>query len=183
MLMIVAAEVAEVDRTNLRVVLVDSRAERRKLIRQLVEGTGLTAADIAEAGSQAEAVALLSRQEVDVVIVEIQMPVDKGLETIAALRQLSSRVRIVVCSFHRDAATKDHARARGADAYLDKPMGFATLKATLLELFPDSSTASTPPSPEAPPWPPVPTARPGGLRAPRAIVDRAGNAPGAAPSS
>jgi CheY-like chemotaxis protein len=174
--------VADADRTNLRVVLVDSRADRRQLIRHLVEGTGLAAPDIAEAGSQAEAIALLGRHEVDVVIVEIQMPIDEGLETIAALRRFSSQIRIVVCSFHRDAATKEHARVRGADAYLDKPMGFATLKATLLELFPEFALGSTGPPPEAAPWPPVP-GPPGGLRVPRAMVDRAGNAPGAAPSS
>jgi DNA-binding response OmpR family regulator len=143
-------------------------------MRHLVEGTGLTTTEISEAGSQAEAVALLREQDVDVVLVEIQMPVEEGLETITALRRLSSSLRIVVCSFHGDATTRERARLGGADDYLDKPMGIATLKAALVALFLDFSPGSTPPSPEEPPSPAVPVGRPSGVRVSRPAVDQVG---------
>jgi CheY-like chemotaxis protein len=114
---------------GLRVVLVDNRPERRELVRHLVASTGLAATDIVEAADAAEAVGLLDREDRDVVVLEIQMPVSQGLETIAALRSRSSGLRIVVCSFHVDAATKTLALAQGADAYLDKPVSSASLKA------------------------------------------------------
>lgn len=120
----------------LRVILVDARPERRELVRHLVEGTGLAGVEVGEAGSRTEAVELLDRAERDVAVVEIQMPVQSGLETIAALRRRSSNLRIVVCSFHRDPATKELALGGGADVYLDKPVSSETLKAVFRQFFP-----------------------------------------------
>ncbi|MGH2652477.1 MAG: response regulator [Actinomycetota bacterium] len=117
---------------TLRVVLIDTRPERRELVRHLVASTGLADTDIAEAANTAEAVALLDREDRDVVVVEIQMPVSQGLETVAALRSRSSKLRIVVCSFTCDPATKALALANGADAYLDKPVSSVSLKDLLL---------------------------------------------------
>ena len=125
------------DIRTLRVVLVDARAERRRLVRQVLEGPGVMATVIGEADSQPAALALLDRQDADLVILEIQMPVQEGLETIAALRDRFSRLRIVVCSFHRDRATKERALDQGADAYLDKPVSAVDLKAVLARLFAD----------------------------------------------
>jgi CheY-like chemotaxis protein len=129
----------------LRVVLVDNRPERRALVRQLVAGTGLAAPDIAEAADANQAIGLLDRGDHDVAVVEIQIPVSEGLETIAALRNRASELRIVVCSFHRDPATKALALAHGADAYLDKPVGSLSLK-TLLEELCSSVPAVTGPA-------------------------------------
>ncbi|MGH8973370.1 MAG: response regulator [Acidimicrobiia bacterium] len=117
----------------LRVVVIDTRPERRLLVRHLVASTGVAATDIAEAANVEEAVELLDREDRDVVVVEIQMPVSLGLETVAALRNRSSGLRIVVCSFTCDAATKALALANGADAYLDKPVSAFSLKGLLLE--------------------------------------------------
>src|SRR5690349_12798591 len=120
----------------LRVMLVDARPERRELIRHLVESTGLAGLDVGEAGSGAEAVELLNGADRDVAVVEIQMPVQAGLETIAALRRRSPDLRIVVCSFHRDPATKVSALESGADVYLDKPVSSGSLKVAFQQLFP-----------------------------------------------
>ena len=125
------------DIRTLRVVLVDPRAERRRLVRQVLEGPGLMATVMGEADSQAATLVLLERHDVDLVILEIQMPVQEGLGTIAALRDRFSRLRIVVCSFHRDLATKARALDQGADAYLDKPVSADDLKAVLGRLFAD----------------------------------------------
>lgn len=120
----------------LRVMLVDARPERRELIRHLVAGTGLAQLDVGEASSGAEAVELLDQSERDVAVVEIQMPVHDGLEAIGALRRRSSELRIVVCSFHRDPATKEQALGQGADIYLDKPVSSEALKGVFQQLFP-----------------------------------------------
>ncbi len=136
------------DRDALRVLLVDTRPERRLLVRHLFESTGLVAADIGEAATTAEAVELVDHDDRDVAVVEIQMPVSQGLETIAALRTCSSGLRIVVCSFERDAAVKERAFAHGADAYLDKPVSSLSLK-TLLRGF-LSETQAPSPAPPAP---------------------------------
>lgn len=120
----------------LRVMLVDDRPERRELIRHLVQGTGLAGDEVGEASSGAEAVELLDRAEQDVAVVEIQMPVDKGLEAIAALRRKSSGLRIVVCSFLHDPHTKELALGGGADVYLDKPVSSESFKGVFRQFFP-----------------------------------------------
>ncbi len=124
----------------LRVLLVDARPERRELIRHLVQGTGLAGIEVGEAGSGAEAVELLDRADCDVAVVEIQMPVNQGLEAIAALRRRSSALRIVVCSFHSDPATKELALGGGADVYLDKPVNSDIFKSVLRQFFPEAQT-------------------------------------------
>ncbi|HZQ75996.1 MAG TPA: response regulator [Acidimicrobiia bacterium] len=121
---------------RLRVMLVDARPERRDLIRHLVESTGLAGVDVGEASSGAEAVEFLDRADLDVAVVEIQMPVREGLEAIAALRRRSSDLRIVVCSFHHDPATKELALVGGADVYLDKPINSDALKGVFQQFLP-----------------------------------------------
>lgn len=115
----------------LRILIIDNRPDRREVMRHLVAATGAAAPDIAEAATAAEAMALLDAGGCDVVVVEIQLPVAVGLETIAALRSHWPDSRIVVCSFHREEATKARARAQGADAYLDKPVSSGALQDVL----------------------------------------------------
>jgi CheY-like chemotaxis protein len=138
-------------------VVVDNRPERRHLLRNLVESTGLAGPDVVEAATTAEAVELLEQQDHDVVFVEIQ-PVSQGLETIEVLRHLSSGVRIVVCSFHVHPETKERALARGADAYLDKPVSSFSLTRLLRGFFPAPSATPQAPQQDDPRPPPVPVA-------------------------
>jgi CheY-like chemotaxis protein len=122
----------EHDGAGLRVVLVDDRPDRRRLVRQIVVSTGLELTDTADADDGASAIALIEAQGADVAIVEIQMPIREGLAAITALRSRFSRLRIVVCSFHVDPATKQLALDAGADAYLDKPVRSEQLREAMI---------------------------------------------------
>ena len=115
---------------DIRVVAVDSRDQRRQVMRRLLEHC-FQPAEIAEADSRAAAIELVGRCRPEVVVLEIQMPLEVGLDTIDALGRMSPRPRIVVCSFRHDAATVAAAVDRGADAYLAKPAGTADLRAAL----------------------------------------------------
>lgn len=118
------------DLGDVRVVAVDSRAPRRQVMRQLLEHS-FEPVEIADADSRTAAIDLVGRYHPDVVVLEIQMPVDVGLDTIESLGRMSPRPRIVVCSFVHDAATVAAALDRGADAYVAKPAGSAELRAAL----------------------------------------------------
>jgi DNA-binding NarL/FixJ family response regulator len=120
----------EADLGDVRVVAVDSRGERRHVIRRLLEHS-FQSEEIAEADSRTAAIELVGRCRPDVVVLEIQMPVEVGLDTIDTLGRMSPRPRIVVCSFRHDAATVAAALDRGADAYVAKPAGSAELRAAL----------------------------------------------------
>ena len=106
-----------------RVVLVDSREDRRQLMRRVVEGDDAKAVLVGEASSGAAALVVVEREQADVVILDVHMPVAEGLRTIAALRDRSPTLGIVVCSFDLDPATVQQALSQGADACLAKPVG------------------------------------------------------------
>lgn len=130
---------------DVRVVAVDSRRERREVMRQLLEHS-FKAGEIAEADSRPAAVELVGRCHPDLVVLEIQMPLEEGLATITDLGRMSPRPRIVVCSFHHDAATVATALDRGADAYVTKPAGSAELRLALGAPLPERTVRHRPPN-------------------------------------
>jgi DNA-binding NarL/FixJ family response regulator len=121
----------DADCGGVRVVAVDSRGQRRQVMRRLLEHC-YEPAEIAEADSRAAAIEMVTRCQPEVVVLEIQMPTEVGLDTIDALGRMSPRPRIVVCSFRHDAATVAAALDRGADAYLAKPAGTADFRAAVV---------------------------------------------------
>ena len=127
---------------DVRVVAVDSRGERRQVIRRLLEHS-FQPAEIAEADSREAAIEVVGRCRPEVVVLEIAMPLEEGLDTITALRLISPPPRIVVCSFRHDAVTVQAARDRGADAYVAKPAGEAELRAALRAPMPLRPMART----------------------------------------
>lgn len=123
-------QAVEAEPEDVRVVAVDNRSERRGVTRQLLERS-FRPSQIAEADSRAAAVEMVGRYGPAVVVIEIQMPVEEGLGTIAEIGRMLPRPRIVVCSFRRDAATIQDALDQGADHYLTKPASSAELCAAL----------------------------------------------------
>lgn len=122
--------------TALRVVMVDVRAERRQVMRRVVEGTEAGATVVAEADDEVAALELVDQHHADAVVLDIQMPVEQGLRAIAGLRGRFPALAIVVCSFHLDGSTKERALAEGADVYLAKPISPRELNAALRKLCP-----------------------------------------------
>ena len=107
---------------HVRVVMVDDRHDRRQLMSYVVEQAGDDVTVVGHADGPVSAVEAVGRLKANAVVIEIQLPVTQGLDTISALRDDFPDLRIVVCSFHHDATTKRAALARGADAYLVKPI-------------------------------------------------------------
>jgi two-component system response regulator CitB len=104
-----------------RVVLIDPREERRAITNLIIKQCRpLTVVGLA--ASLGEAETQIRAEHAHAALVEIQMPVTQGLATINALRNQFPDLRIVVCSFHSDSATRDAARTHGADSYLTKPL-------------------------------------------------------------
>ncbi len=133
----------EADWRDVRVVAVDSRSERRHVIRRLLEFS-FEPKEIAEADSGPAAIELVGRCRPDVVVLEIQMPLEVGLDTIDNLGRMSPRPRIVVCCSCHDPPTVGPARDRGADAYVAKPAGPAELRVALALAPPERAVRHRP---------------------------------------
>ena len=128
---------------HLRVVLVDAREERRKLMIDVVEGLGDRAVVVAETDGL-EASAAVEKASPNGVVVDLRMPTPDGLRTLQQLRRMFPRLGIVVCSFDLSAATIEEALLAGADACLRKPASPYELVGALDAACRRASTASVP---------------------------------------
>ncbi len=87
--------------------------------------------EVREASSGFEALRLLPRERVDLVIVDINMPDINGLELVAFMRKSEAHARTPVVIISTEASEKDKSRglALGANAFLRKPFQPEELRA------------------------------------------------------
>ncbi|MFN7956975.1 MAG: response regulator [Holophagaceae bacterium] len=83
---------------------------------------------VASARSAAEAMDLLGTHTVDLLLLDIFMPGQSGLELMEEIRRRSLDVDVIFVTAARDAATIDRALKLGAVDYLIKPFEFERLK-------------------------------------------------------
>ncbi|MGD0091629.1 MAG: response regulator [Planctomycetota bacterium] len=115
-----------------RVLIVDDNAASRQLLRAVLETEGHT---LFEAGDGVEALSVLGRQKIDVVISEILMPEMDGYGLCYELRK-DSRFKaiplIIYSSTYVSASDKNLALNLGVSAFLPKPASLSALCEALL---------------------------------------------------
>lgn len=104
---------------GLRVVLVDDHVLVRQGLRSLLESTGRVAV-VGEAGSAREAVEVVVRTRPDVVLLDLRLGQEDGLEVAEVCRERAPEVRILVVSADGSSPQLRAALAAGADGYLLK---------------------------------------------------------------
>ena len=123
----------------MRVLVIDDQASVRAVVRRMLEQADH---EVIEAENGKDGLKLFQEQLIDVVITDIIMPEQEGIETIIALRKIASRpLRIVVMSGGGRLQSKDIlpiAVKFGADAALPKPF----LKEELVACVEGRSTGS-----------------------------------------
>jgi two-component system, cell cycle sensor histidine kinase and response regulator CckA len=120
--------------TGETVLVVDDETAVRMMTRQTLEAYGYR---VLEATDGAEAVSsyVANRDHVDVVIVDMMMPVMDGPATIHALQRLDPQVRIVGCSgLHADGRVAQ-AAAAGVRVFLPKPYTATRLLAVVRDML------------------------------------------------
>jgi two-component system, sensor histidine kinase and response regulator len=117
---------------GMKVLLAEDNAVNRTLAKKLLEKHGHTVV-LAENGR--EALDALYRETVDLVLMDLQMPVMDGLEAIAAVRKkevgTGVHLPIVALTAHAMKGDRERCLAAGADDYLIKPIHTPALLATL----------------------------------------------------
>lgn len=115
----------------LRLLVVEDNEINRKVALMLLRRIGYTA-DIATNGQ--EALDALTRQNYDIVLMDIQMPVMDGLEATRIIRArwpAESQPRIIAMTAHAMEGDRENCLKNGMDDYLSKPILFDTLLAAL----------------------------------------------------
>ena len=112
----------------------DDNQDSRKLAGLLLKREGMVVGQ-AEDGKQA--LDYTCANPLDLILMDLEMPVMSGLEAIRAIRALvpTREVKIIGLSAHADDAAKQACLAAGADAYLVKPMRLADLQRVLAQVF------------------------------------------------
>jgi two-component system chemotaxis response regulator CheY len=105
------------------VLVVDDSAAIRKILQRVLRQTGMAIRTIHEAGDGAEALEILGKQHVDLVLTDINMPKMDGLQFLAALKGAPEWRRIPVVMITTEGGEMKVAEAvkLGAAGYVRKP--------------------------------------------------------------
>jgi DNA-binding NarL/FixJ family response regulator len=117
-----------------RVLIADDVANMRQLVRFCLDEDRFDI--VGEAADGAEAVRLAREHEPDAIILDLSMPVMDGLQVIEEVRRHLPKTRILVLSGFASSTLSEQALALGADAYLEKGVGFDELQDILTGLCP-----------------------------------------------
>src|ERR1700733_15364103 len=131
-------------RKKMRILLAEDNAVNRKLAVGLLEKRGNTVI-VAENGR--EAINALERENVDLVLMDIQMPVMDGIEAIHAIRAKEQggprHLPIIALTAHAMKGDRERCLAAGADEHVTKPIRLEDLFAAI-----DRATSTHPSAPD-----------------------------------
>ncbi len=113
-----------------RVLLVDDEADFLASLGQRLNLRGLPTL---MAASGSEALAILAREPVDVVVLDVRMPGMDGIETLRRIKERHPRVEVVMLTGHADLESSIEGMRFGFFDYLTKPVQLAQLVAKIEE--------------------------------------------------
>ena len=127
---------------GLNILVVDDSATMRAMIRKTLQMSGLPVGCLHQAANGKEALEVLDREWVDVVLVDINMPVMGGLEMIDCVRKnpALSNLAIVVVSTESSGTRIEEIRGKGAK-FIHKPFTPERVREVLHELMGDITVA------------------------------------------
>lgn len=108
-----------------RILIVDDEKNMRWVLSQALSTEGF---DVAEAADGKGAMAAVSEQEPDIMILDHRMPAPDGMEVLRQLRAKDLVFPVIMLTAHGNVATAVEAMKAGATEYLTKPFDLEELK-------------------------------------------------------
>ena len=118
---------------GLQILLAEDNADLRMAIGRVL---ALEGAALSQAANGREAVEMAERSKLDVIVMDLLMPVMSGLEATRALRSAGSRVPIIAISADATPRARTAAVDAGCNAFLCKPFDSGDLVAAIRFLHP-----------------------------------------------
>ncbi len=115
-----------------RVLVIDDESLVRRLLRKGLEQRGY---EVTEAVDGRDAIRQLGQDDFDLVIADIVMPEQDGLEVIMFLKKNQPHVKIIAVSAPSNELFLNSAKGLGANRTFQKPFEFADLAAAAEELL------------------------------------------------
>jgi CheY-like chemotaxis protein len=120
-----------------KILLVDDESHVRKFIALVLKQLGATT--ILEAGNGRDAVEIYKRELPNLILLDVNMPIQDGIQTLREIRQLSTECVVVMLTSLANRQTVEEALNLGADNYIrkDTPKDeiLASLRQTIAECF------------------------------------------------
>lgn len=110
------------------VMIVDDSPATRRMIRRVLEMTGLPVDEFIEAGDGQQALSQWEQTSVDLVFTDINMPGMNGEEFLEELRRRNLLVPVLVISTDATHDRQERMRALGAHGYISKPFSPEALR-------------------------------------------------------
>ncbi len=127
--------------TTCRVGICDDVADFRRVIGIMLRAEqGVEV--VGEAGNGQEAIDLVTSTAIDVLVLDVAMPVMDGLEALPSIRKASPSTRVVMFTGFGSPAVRRQAEELGAYAYIDKGTGPAELIAAITGACGDGDASS-----------------------------------------
>jgi len=108
--------------------IVEDDPEMRELLRKVLQKEGY---QVTVAGDRREAMLSLSRATFDLVVTDMLMPDDGGLELLRTIRQTQPTLPVIIITAFGDWGSYSQALEFGAAAFISKPLKMAELVATI----------------------------------------------------
>ncbi len=115
-------------RTGERLLVVDDDEEMRDLLRKVLEKEGY---HVSVAGDGQEALTVLAREPFHLVVTDMLMPHDGGLELLATLHRIHPNLPVIIVTAFGDWQSYTRALELGAAAFISKPLRMSELIAAV----------------------------------------------------
>jgi two-component system, OmpR family, response regulator CpxR len=103
---------------QIRILLVDDEKDFVDVLAERLEARDFA---VSTAFSGDEAVAKIKEQEIDVVVLDVQMPIKDGVTTLREIKQLNPIVEVIMLTGHASVESGVEGMKQGAFDYLIKP--------------------------------------------------------------
>jgi two-component system chemotaxis response regulator CheY len=122
--------------SEMRVLIVDDSSVMRKIVERSLRQAGLNPITVFEAGSGVEGLEVLSKQPVQLILSDINMPSMDGLEFLRQIRaqNLAEGVPVVMITTESSEEHVKQAILAGAQGYIRKPFTAEQVKERVLPL-------------------------------------------------
>ncbi len=122
------------------ILIVDDSPAMRRVVRRVVEMSGISIGLYLEAGNGNEALIKLRSEWIDIVMTDINMPDMDGEQLLVEVRRdpALADIPVLVVSTDRSEARAKQMIALGADGYVSKPFLPATLRQEMQRLLGDT---------------------------------------------
>jgi DNA-binding response OmpR family regulator len=121
--------------------IAEDEPEMRDLLRKVLEKEGYR---VSVAADGREALALILRESFDLIVTDMLMPYDGGLELLAAVRRSHLALPVIIVTAFGDWDTYSRALELGAAAFINKPLRMSELIAAVHSALAKRSAAASP---------------------------------------